>query len=80
MLPKDGVDLEGLLDEIRKDLMLQALERANWVQTQAAEILNMSFRSFRYYAKKVGITARRGDGDDFDDDMGEEPPRTSLAG
>jgi two-component system, NtrC family, response regulator PilR len=80
LLPKEGVDLEGLLDEIRKDLMLQALERANWVQTQAAEILNMSFRSFRYYAKKVGITARRGDGDDFDDDLGEEPPRTSLAG
>jgi len=82
-LPKDGVDLEGLLDEIRRDLMLQALERANWVQTQAAEILNMSFRSFRYYAKKAGITARRGDGgdgDDLDDDLGEEPPRSSVAG
>jgi two-component system response regulator PilR (NtrC family) len=58
-LPKEGADLEGLLDEIRRDLMVQALERTNWVQTQAAEVLNMSFRSFRYYAKKVGVTSRR---------------------
>ncbi len=80
MLPKDGVDLEGLLDEIRKDLMLQALERTNWVQTQAAEVLNMSFRSFRYYAKKVGITARRdGSDDDFDDEMDVEPPPRSSS-
>jgi two-component system response regulator PilR (NtrC family) len=79
-LPKDGVDLEGLLDEIRKDLMLQALERTNWVQTQAAEILHMSFRSFRYYAKKVGITARRGDGEgEVDDEMDVEPPPRSTS-
>jgi two-component system response regulator PilR (NtrC family) len=80
MLPKDGVDLEGLLDEIRKDLMLQALERTNWVQTQAAEVLNMSFRSFRYYAKKVGITSRRdGTDDDLDDEMDIEPPPRSSS-
>ena len=33
----------------------QALERTGGVQTQAAELLGMSFRSFRYYAKKAGI-------------------------
>jgi two-component system response regulator PilR (NtrC family) len=55
-LPEDGLDLEAHLDEIRRQLMQQALERTNGVQTQAAEILSMTFRSFRYYAKKLGLT------------------------
>ncbi|MEM7349552.1 MAG: sigma-54 dependent transcriptional regulator [Acidobacteriota bacterium] len=55
-LPKDGIDLEAYLDNIRSELMKQALERADGVQTQAAELLNISFRSFRYYAKKLEIT------------------------
>jgi two-component system response regulator PilR (NtrC family) len=55
-LPADGLDLESHLDEIRKELMSQALGRASGVQTQAAELLGMSFRSFRYYAKKLGLT------------------------
>ena len=55
-LPKDGMELEPYLDEIRRDLMRQALERTDGVQTQAAEILNISFRSFRYYAKKLELT------------------------
>ena len=32
-----------------------ALERAGGVQTRAAEMLGMSFRSFRYYAKKFNV-------------------------
>ncbi len=55
-LPKEGMELEPYLDEIRRDLMRQALERTDGVQTQAAEILNISFRSFRYYAKKLELT------------------------
>ena len=55
-LPEGGLDLERLLEGIRADLMRQALERAGGVQTQAAEILRMTFRSFRYYAKKAGLT------------------------
>ncbi len=53
-LPAEGLDLEGYLEEIRGQLMQQALERCGGVQTQAAELLGMSFRSFRYYAKKSG--------------------------
>ncbi len=55
-LPREGMELEPYLDEIRRDLMRQALERTDGVQTQAAEILNVSFRSFRYYAKKLELT------------------------
>jgi len=56
LLPDDGLDLEAYLERIRAEMMRQALERAGGVQTQAAEILGMTFRSFRYYAKKAGLT------------------------
>lgn len=54
-LPPEGIDLEAYLDEIRSQLMQQALERTDGVQTQAADLLHMTFRSFRYYAKKLGL-------------------------
>ena len=56
VLPERGLDLEAHLDAIRRLLMEQALERTGGVQTTAAELLHMSFRSFRYYAKKLGLT------------------------
>jgi two-component system response regulator PilR (NtrC family) len=54
-LPEEGLDLEAYLEGIRAQLMQQALERTGGIQTQAAELLKMSFRSFRYYAKKAGL-------------------------
>jgi len=56
-LPAEGIRLEAHLDRVRTALMKQALERCDGVQTQAAELLGMTFRSFRYYAKKAGLTA-----------------------
>ncbi len=35
--------------------MREALDRCGGVQTKAAELLHMSFRSFRYYAKKYNL-------------------------
>lgn len=57
-LPPEGLSLEDHLEAIAKIFMLQALERCNGVQTQAAELLRMSFRSFRYYAKKYDLIPR----------------------
>jgi two-component system response regulator PilR (NtrC family) len=57
-LPPEGIDLEKHLEAVGKYFMLKALERTNGVQTQAADLLGMSFRSFRYYAKKYGLLAR----------------------
>jgi len=54
-LPADGLDLETYLEWLGKRLMQQALERTGGVQIRAAELLRMSERSFRYYAKKYGI-------------------------
>jgi len=56
VLPDNGLQLEPYLDDVRRQLMSQALERCNGTQTQAAELLGMTFRSFRYYAKKMGLT------------------------
>jgi two-component system response regulator PilR (NtrC family) len=57
-LPAEGLDLEAYLEAMGKRLMQEALERSGGVQTQAAELLKMSFRSFRYYAKKYGLLKR----------------------
>ena len=59
-LPAEGLDLEDHLETIRRELMMQALERSGGVQTKAAELLGISFRSFRYYAKKVGLSGDNG--------------------
>jgi DNA-binding NtrC family response regulator len=57
-LPADGISLQDHLEAIGKIFMLKALERTGGVQTQAAELLRMSFRSFRYYAKKYDLLPR----------------------
>jgi two-component system, NtrC family, response regulator PilR len=57
-LPAEGMSLEQHLESIAKIFMLKALERTGGVQTQAAELLQMSFRSFRYYAKKYELIPR----------------------
>jgi two-component system, NtrC family, response regulator PilR len=57
-LPQEGLDLEAYLESVGKRLMQEALDRCDGIQTQAAELLRMSFRSFRYYAKKYGLVRR----------------------
>jgi two-component system, NtrC family, response regulator PilR len=57
-LPAEGISLQDHLESIGKTFMLKALERSGGVQTQAAELLRMSFRSFRYYAKKYDLIPR----------------------
>jgi two-component system response regulator PilR (NtrC family) len=52
---KEGFDLEALGEEFYRHYIALALERAGGVQTKAAEMLGMSFRSFRYYAKKFNL-------------------------
>jgi two-component system response regulator PilR (NtrC family) len=55
VLPPEGLDLEARVQEIERGYIAQALERANGVQVKAADLLGMSFRSFRYYVKKYNL-------------------------
>jgi len=54
-LTDQGIDLERQLEGLRQHFMQLALDRAHGVQTRAAELLGMSFRSFRYFAKKYSL-------------------------
>lgn len=54
-IPPEGLDLERVVADLEKSLMQDALVRAGGVQTKAAELLGINFRSFRYRAKKYGL-------------------------
>ncbi len=43
-------------DDMEKDVVLQALGMANWVQKEAARLLGISTRSLNYKVKQFGIT------------------------
>lgn len=51
VLPETGLSL----DDIEKDLILQALDRANNNKTLAAKLLNISYDSLRYQIKKFKL-------------------------
>jgi two-component system response regulator PilR (NtrC family) len=52
---EDGFDLEARGEEFYRHYIALALERSGGVQVRAAELLGMSFRSFRYYVKKYNL-------------------------
>jgi two-component system response regulator PilR (NtrC family) len=54
-LPESGFDLEAHVKQIECSYIAEALQRAGGVQVRAAELLGMSFRSFRYYVKKYNL-------------------------
>ena len=56
LLPEGGMDLEKHLQDTERAFILAALEKSDGVGTRAAELLRMSYRSFRHYAKKYNIT------------------------
>ena len=54
-VPPGGMNLEQAVAELELALMRDALEKSEWVQTRAAELLGLNFRAFRYRAKKYGL-------------------------
>jgi two-component system response regulator PilR (NtrC family) len=54
-LPPEGIDLERYIADIERSLLQSALRRSNGVQTKAAEILKLSYRSFRHLMKKYEL-------------------------
>jgi DNA-binding NtrC family response regulator len=51
-LPAEGVNL----DEVERQLLTQALERAGGNQTQAAQLLGINRDQVRYRIEKFGLT------------------------
>ncbi len=58
----DGVDLEAMLNEYEKGLLIEALQAAKGVKKRASQLVGVSFRSFRYRLEKLGLD-RSGDGE-----------------
>jgi len=48
-------NLEDHLEQIERQLIMQALEETRWNRTAAAQRLGLSFRSMRYRLKKLGL-------------------------
>ena len=53
-LPTDGVNLE----DVERQLLVQALERCGWNQTHAAQLLRINRDQVRYRIEKFGLRSR----------------------
>jgi two-component system response regulator PilR (NtrC family) len=51
----DGMDMEKYVAEIERSLLKSALQQSNGVQTRAADVLKISYRSFRHLMKKYDL-------------------------
>jgi len=51
----EGMDMENYVAEIERTLLKGALSQSNGVQTRAADVLRISYRSFRHLMKKYEL-------------------------
>jgi two-component system, NtrC family, response regulator PilR len=51
----DGMDMEKYVADIERSLLKSALQQSNGVQTRAADVLRISYRSFRHLMKKYDL-------------------------
>lgn len=54
-VPSDGLDFDKYVEGIERSLIESALRQSGGVQTRAAELLKVSYRSFRHLLKKYSI-------------------------
>jgi len=54
-IPSEGIDLEKIVEEIERTLLLKALDRSKGIKKKAAELLHINFRSMRYRLEKYGL-------------------------
>jgi two-component system response regulator PilR (NtrC family) len=55
-LTDEGIDIDEIIGDLEKKYLLKALEKSHGVKTEAAKLLNLSFRSFRHRLHKYGIS------------------------
>ena len=54
-ISSEGIDLEAMIGAYESELLLEALRAAGGVKKRAAQLVGVSFRSFRYRLEKLGI-------------------------
>lgn len=55
VIPNEGIDFEGHMVRLERQYLVEALRVAGGVRRRAAELLRISYRSFRHYGKKYGV-------------------------
>jgi two-component system response regulator PilR (NtrC family) len=51
----EGVNMENYVAQIERSLLQSALEQTHGVQVRAADVLGISYRSFRHLMKKYEL-------------------------
>ena len=54
-IASEGIDFEKVVGNIEKNLLMEALKKTDGRKTKAAELLKISFRSFRYLLDKYNL-------------------------
>ena len=54
-VPAEGMDMERYIADLERSIIQNALRQSDGVQTRAAELLKLSYRSFRHLLKKYDI-------------------------
>lgn len=63
-----GVDLDKIIGQIEKELLIKAIHSSGGIRKRAAKLLNISFRSMRYRIEKYNLgSSDDEEGDDFED-------------
>jgi two-component system response regulator PilR (NtrC family) len=53
--PAGRLDMEGVVADLERSMLLSAMQQASGVQTRAAGLLSLSYRSFRHLMKKYDL-------------------------
>jgi two-component system response regulator PilR (NtrC family) len=54
-IPNEGIDLEKMVEDLERSLLLKALDKTKGIKKKAAELLHINFRSMRYRLEKYGL-------------------------
>jgi two-component system response regulator PilR (NtrC family) len=54
-IPSDGIDLEEVVNDFERSLLREAMRSSGGVKKRAAQLVGVSFRSFRYRLEKLGL-------------------------
>ncbi len=58
-MPQDGVDLEGLVAELEKEMIIKASEQTGWNQSKTARLLNLKRDKLRYRMKGYNMGEKK---------------------
>ena len=61
-LPEEGCNLDDVMNEVERRLIVQALDRTGGVRTSASKLLGVTLRSLRYRLQKHGVDDGNEDG------------------